>query len=94
MLADEERNELIGMWTEKAQRATFQQAKKFYDSLRVGELVFDGPFIDALCKIDRFYLLTHVLRRKDALNPWLYDRCREVELAPDGHIDLWAREHY
>lgn len=47
-----------------------------------------------LCLNDLFYLLVSGLNRVDASDDWLFERCREVEAAPDDHLDLWSREHY
>lgn len=45
-------------------------------------------------RTDLFFLLTEVLGRKDIDRPWLKARCEEVQASPNGHLDLWAREHY
>lgn len=55
-----------------------------------------GEFIQIvreLCLIDLYYLLVRVCGRKDMINKFMFDRCREVELNPNNHLDLWAREH-
>lgn len=58
-----------------------------------------------MCRNDIFFLATYVLDRKDLDHlelpdgriqerDWLFDRCQEVQSAPDGYIDIWARDHY
>lgn len=47
-----------------------------------------------LALTDLFFLLVLVLRRKDANRGFVYDRCLEIQAAPNGRLDLWAREHF
>lgn len=47
-----------------------------------------------LARADLYFLLRHVLGRKDVEKQWLFDRCRDVQAEPNNMIDLWSREHY
>lgn len=46
-----------------------------------------------LCLEDLYFLLFIGCKRNDYNRDWPFDRCREVEAAPNGFLDLWAREH-
>lgn len=47
-----------------------------------------------MCQADLFFLLRYGLNRPFCDNNWCFDRCREVQLDPNGYIDLWFREGF
>lgn len=76
---------------EEIQSLDLRQTILFWDGM---EKKHGIDAVRELCLIDRFYLFVRVCGRSDALHPWLYARCREVERRPDNMLDLWARYHY
>ena len=71
-------------------------AISYWDALeaegrKLGKL---NQVVRLLCQADLFYLLVRACRRVDMLHQFAFERCREVEAAPDGYLDLWAREHW
>lgn len=79
---------------------------RFWDALEAEGARRGAPeqAVRILCLADLYYLLVRVCGRRDMLphetdekfveNSFAFERCREVERAPDGYLDLWAREHY
>lgn len=76
-------------------KLTREESNDLYGKvLQAYKLSGDPMALRRLCREDLFFLLTIAFKRKDINCDWLYARCREVEASPDGHLDLWAREHY
>lgn len=37
--------------------------------------------------------MLYALKRDFVNNDWSFERCREIQFAPNGYLDLWSREH-
>jgi phage terminase large subunit-like protein len=76
-----------------ATRAAYQQLidDLYTAGVNTGKDV--DPWLAAWGRKDLFFLLRYLLGRKDCDNDWYFERCREVQAAPDNHLDLWSREH-
>jgi phage terminase large subunit-like protein len=78
---------------------TMQEAHEWYAQLlRAAEADGGADGIRkvrrGLGKIDLYFLMTDILHRDDMRREWVFQRCCEVQASPNGHLDLWAREHY
>lgn len=69
-------------------------AKKYEDCLANGQPEMAAELMAEACRTNLWFLLRYGLKRADAANQWVYDRCCEVQASPNGHLDLWSREHY
>lgn len=72
-------------------------SRSHYQKLLVG-LQASSPSVQRarfrnLARTDLFFLLRYALGREDTDRDWYFERCREVQAAPHGTLDLWAREH-
>src|SRR4051812_24785739 len=78
--------------------STREASWRWYNDLQaactMGTLPYTWQVVEQrLGRRDLFYLMTRLLRRPDVDNDFLFARCREIEEARDGYLDLWAREH-
>jgi hypothetical protein len=72
---------------------SLEEQQKLWSGIE-GEYADPNEATRLLVRADLYYLLVHVCGRLDMLNEFAFARCREVEASPDGHLDLWAREHF
>ncbi len=74
-----------------------EDAARYAEVLRMAEAQGERAVLAVMAELGRrdlYFLMTHILGRKDMETDWHHARCAEVQARPDGMLDLWAREHY
>ena len=69
----------------------YEDLARFLRSLPKLERIHERRF---LARTDLYYLIRYELHREDVARQWILDRAKEVEADPNGHIDIWSRDHY
>lgn len=72
------------LWT-----LSLTEALEAFDVLDRGGTDFEA--IKTLCRISLFYLVIKLFKWTEYAHPWSYERVRDVDMTPDGAIDLWFR---
>lgn len=74
--------------------ATLDDYQNFVEKLPLLDEAEKWNVLRHMARTDLFFLLWFVLRVNAIFHPWLLARCKEVQAAPNDHLDLWAREHF
>lgn len=74
-----------------------EAARAYHDIIEAAKQHGPQGQLAALAQLGRsdlFFLLSRLLRQPWCNCDWVFERCKEVAALPDGHLDLWAREHF
>ena len=73
--------------------ATLEEAHEQWEAIQKCRADARHRHLRWFAQNDLWFLARYVLGWDYADHPWIFDRAREVQAAPDGYLDLWARGH-
>ena len=64
------------------------------DAAERGDEAAELSLVRSMALTDLFFMIYFILDVKAVNHPWVVARIYEVQDKPNGHLDLWAREHF
>jgi phage terminase large subunit-like protein len=74
--------------------ASIEESRRIFEALKECPESERVEHLRNLYRNDLYALLRYGCNRPDVEHPWLFERCREVQASPNGHLDLWSRDFY